>query len=112
MATARVAAGSLFDSVTAAGSAVTETFNVVGDSVQMLSAFVRKHKAMQSMSITMELADYETNLIRQSTLEDFRQRKEIEKFIAENPTYGVDFEKELLRRKKLLRGDENSNTQN
>lgn len=108
MATARNAAGSVFDSVTACSGALTQTFNTVGDSIAMLSDFVRKHRTMQQLSIKMELEDFEVNLVRDATVEDIKRRIEIQKFMDDNPEYVEQFNKELERRKALLRSDENA----
>lgn len=109
MATARVAAGSVMDTVTATANTVSTAVNVIGDGIQMLGNFVAKHRTMQSMSIKVELRDYKTRLIEDSALETQKRRIEIDKFIAANPTYKSDYEKELVELRKLLDEDENTN---
>lgn len=112
MATARVAAGSVMDTVTATANTVSTAVNVIGDGIQMLGNFVAKHRQMQSMSIKIELDSFETRLIEDTALETQKRRIEIDKFINSNPEYKKDYESELARLKTLLNSDENSNITN
>lgn len=112
MATARVAAGSVLDTVTAISNTASAAVNTVGDSILMLSAFVTKHRTMQTMSIKIELDSYENRLVEDTALETEKRRIEIQKFFDAHPDNVKSYSDELKRLKSILRSDEKENSSN
>jgi hypothetical protein len=109
MTTARVAAGSVLGTVEAVSNTVTQSVNVIGDGVQMLSVYVRKHRQMQEKKTIVELHTFEKRLIEDTALETTKRHIELDKFVAVNPEYKENFEKEMAELKALLNPSENSN---
>lgn len=109
MTNARMAAGSVLGTVEAISNTITSTVNVVGDGVQIMSVYVRKHRTMQEKKTIVELHNFEKNLIKDSALETIKRNIELDKFITANPDYRENFEKEMAELQVLLNPSENSN---
>lgn len=108
MTTARNAAGSVLGTVEAVSNTISTTVNVIGDGVQMLGSYVKKHRTMQEKKTVVELHVFEKNLIKDTALETIKRNIELDKFVTANPEYKEDFEKEMAELKALLNPTENS----
>lgn len=103
MATARIAAGSVFDTVAATANAVSAIANTASDSVLMLHDFVAKHRKMQQIKTIIDLDSYENRVIEDSSVETIKRRIDINKFLESNPDYKTQYQEELDRVKALFK---------
>ena len=107
MANARIAAGSLLDTVTNTANMLSSTVNVMADSVNMLGSYVSKHRTMQDKRTLIELDNFENRLIEETTLENSKRKEKIDQYVAGNPERAQFVNDEYARLKALL----NPNTQ-
>lgn len=106
MATARVATGSVLDTVTATANCLSTTVQTVGKSIEMLGRYVDKAAEQQRLQYKADMKTFKQRLAEESVLETQKRRVEITKWLAANPNCKAEYETELAEMIQLLEEDD------
>src|SRR5207237_10319719 len=82
MATVRMAAGSLLSTVSDTANAVSGIANTISGGVGILNSKVQTIMKKQQLSEVVELHNYETQLIKNSNLENVRLEETVRSYIG------------------------------
>lgn len=87
MATTRIAASSLLDTVTKTANAVSLTVDTISSGIEMANSYVGRHRQQQVLTNQLELADFKSRLVSDTADRIAERRKAEAKKLAACPEY-------------------------